>query len=544
MARTTRRGTQWSPWEFDVRLNLPEIFQSRVSLAPYLEQAIEAAQLRDAASEAHDEALEDEDAWEDDVPVTSRPITPLSRPLSPLTPLPSRSPSPPSPSELCFSSLPARSPSPLSDPPPSPPPPIGLPFGSLPARSPSPLSDPPPSPPPKISARKRHQKAGKKTRRSRARVSRAQATAFGPLPQARHSQSYREDASHIASASAADLSSSSGGNWIGSRPVKKSRLSRARLRRLKDLLKEDYNLVRWDGRRPKLILDADGRIVAVLLGRPEGADWDRVLKEVQRLMDAVRRRGVRQGIFTSQNKEHRRGNFFTMRAGLTRGPGQKRPGNLTHSKTYRRLLQRLLANHSVGRIVGFQSSGLGRYLPKLYQHQRSTMQGILHDQPELRMPFDNSIFPTVTFNLGPDVVTAEHLDLLNNAYGMCGITSNGSFDHTRGGHIYIKQLKTVCEFPSGSTILLLSATCEHGNTPIRKGETRYSMTQYAAGGLFRWAAYGYQSTSSLLAEAGGEARKQEIDGAPGEHATFALGLLSKADELDADREEVFGKMMH
>ncbi|KAF8210690.1 hypothetical protein K438DRAFT_1808031 [Mycena galopus ATCC 62051] len=490
MARTTRRGTQWSPWEFDVRLDPLEIFQSRVLLAPYLEQAIEAAQLRDAASEAHDEALEDEDAWEDDAPVTSRPITPLSRPLSPLTPLPSRSPSPPSPSELCFSSLPARSPSPLSDPPPSPPPPIGLPFGT------------------------------------------------------RHSQSYQEDASHIASASAADLSSSSGGNWIGSRPVKKSRLSRARLRRLKDLLKEDYDLVRWDGRRPKLILDADGRIVAVLLGRPEGADWDRVLKEVQRLMDAVRRRGVRQGIFTSQNKEHCRGDFFTMRAGLTRGPGQKRPGNLTHSKMYWRLLQRLLANHSVGRIVGFQSSGLGRYLPKLYQHQRSTMQGILHDQPELRMPFDNSIFPTVTFNLGPDVVTAEHLDLLNNAYGMCGITSNGSFDHTRGGHIYIKQLKTVCEFPSGSTILLLSATCEHGNTPIRKGETRYSMTQYVVGGLFRWAAYGYQSTSSLLAEAGGEARKQEIDGAPGERATFALGLLSKADELDADREEVFGKMMH
>ncbi|KAJ7937962.1 hypothetical protein B0H13DRAFT_1588208, partial [Mycena leptocephala] len=214
------------------------------------------------------------------------------------------------------------------------------------------------------------------------------------------------------------------------------------------------------------IVDADGRIVAVLLGRPEGDDWDRAMKEVQWLMNAVRRRGVRQGIFTMKNKEHRRGSFFVMRAGVTKGPGQKRPGNLTHSKTYRRLLQRLLANHSVGRIAGFQSSGLARYLPKLYQHQRTTMQGILLDQPELRLPFDNSIFPTVAFNLGPDVVTPEHLDLLNNPYGMCGVTSNGKFDHTRGGHIYLKQLKTVCEFPSGSTVLLLSATCEHGNTSI------------------------------------------------------------------------------
>ncbi|KAF8127737.1 hypothetical protein K438DRAFT_1646042 [Mycena galopus ATCC 62051] len=293
-------------------------------------------------------------------------------------------------------------------------------------------------------------------------------------------------------------------------------------------------------RRPKLIVDADGRIVAVLLGRPEGDDWDRAMKEVQRLMNTVRRRGVRQGIFTMKNKEHRRGSFFVMRAGITRGPGQKRPGNLTHPKTYRRLLQRLLANHSVGRIAGFQSSGLARYLPKLYQHQRTTMQGILLDQPELQLPFDNSIFPTVTFNLGPDVVTPEHLDLLNNSYGMCGVTSNGKFDHTHGGHIYLKQLKTVCEFPSGSTVLLLSATCEHGNTPIGTGETRYSLTQYAAGGLFRWAAYGYQSAESLLAQPGGAARKEEVDGAPGERATFALGLLSKADEVEADREAVFG----
>jgi hypothetical protein len=76
-------------------------------------------------------------------------------------------------------------------------------------------------------------------------------------------------------------------------------------------------------RRPKLILDADGRIVAVLLGRPDGADWDGVKKEARRVMDQVRARGERRGVFVAKNKLHRRGNFYTLQAGFTKGPGQK-----------------------------------------------------------------------------------------------------------------------------------------------------------------------------------------------------------------------------
>jgi hypothetical protein len=183
---------------------------------------------------------------------------------------------------------------------------------------------------------------------------------------------------------------------------------------------------------------------------------------------------------------------------------------------------------------------LARYLPKLYQHYKAIMQSIVEHQPELVQLFPNSIFPTAMFNLGPDVVTPEHLDMLNYAYGMCAVTSGGKFDHKRGGHIYIDHIKVVCEFPPGASILLLSGTCPHGNTPIARHETRYSMTQYTAGALFQWAAYGQQSVKSLLAQKGGAAKKAEVDGEAGSRAEWALGLLSKADELDADRTEVFG----
>jgi hypothetical protein len=175
-------------------------------------------------------------------------------------------------------------------------------------------------------------------------------------------------------------------------------------------------------------------------------------------------------------------------------------------------LQLLILNHYIRRIVGFQSSeckngmvkpcidasglsgGMARYAPKLYHIFSTTLKGIYENQPELEQLFSNSIFPAATWNLGPNVVTEEHNNLLN--FGMCGITSAGDYNHKLGGHIHMKQLKVVCEFPSGSSILIPSAAVTHSNTPIAKGETQYSMTQYAAGALFQWAAYGYQSAKS------------------------------------------------
>ncbi|KAF8172376.1 hypothetical protein K438DRAFT_1611990, partial [Mycena galopus ATCC 62051] len=289
------------------------------------------------------------------------------------------------------------------------------------------------------------------------------------------------------------------------------------------------------------ILDADGRIVAILLGRPEGDDWDDVMIRVAQLMDRVRKRGIQRRVFVSKNKQHRRGKFYTLRSGVTKGPGQKKPGNLAHDKEYRKLVDVIVKDRTTRRVAGFQSSGLARYAPKLYRHQHITLKGLFDRQPELEQPFPNSVFPTVTFNLGPEVVTPEHLDMLNNPSGLCAVTSAGKFDPRKGGHIFLKQLKVVCEFPSGSTVLLLSGTCEHGNTPIQKHETRSSITQYAAGALFRWAAYGYQSTKTLLGRVGGAAQKEAIDREPGERAAWSLELLSTAEGLAADRQEVFGR---
>ncbi|KAJ6610494.1 hypothetical protein B0H10DRAFT_2060181 [Mycena sp. CBHHK59/15] len=207
----------------------------------------------------------------------------------------------------------------------------------------------------------------------------------------------------------------SGTGWTDPRASKRQRLSRYQIRHLKDLLANDHDLVEWDGHDPKLILDADGRIVAMLLGRPEGENWDAVIAELECLLEGVRLRGLQRGVFKAKHRQHWRGSYFSLGDGVTKGPGQKKPGNLAHSKEYRQLLQLLMLNHSIRRIAGFQSS------------------------------FSNSIFAAATWNLGPDVVTAEHEDGLNAPHGMCGVTSTGDYNHKLGSHIYLKQLKLVIE---------------------------------------------------------------------------------------------------
>ncbi|KAJ7786970.1 hypothetical protein B0H14DRAFT_2956160 [Mycena olivaceomarginata] len=185
-------------------------------------------------------------------------------------------------------------------------------------------------------------------------------------------------------------------------------------------------------------------------------------------------------------------------------------GNLLHTRQYRRLLHHFL-----------KSSGVARYFPKLWQYMAYTMEGIQENQPTL---------PPA--NLGPNTVTFEHCDGHNLAHGVCPITSFGKFNHKIGRHLYMRQLKLAIEFPSGSSVAIMSGAFDHGNAPIMKGETRYSMTQYAAGALFRWSAYGYQTAKTLLATPGGVEKKAQFD--ERQHArAVARSVVGRIGELQS-----------
>lgn len=79
-----------------------------------------------------------------------------------------------------------------------------------------------------------------------------------------------------------------------------------------------------------------------------------------------------------------------------------------------------------------------------------------------------------------------HLDSANLPHGWCAVTVVGEFDHEKGGHLVLDELKLILEIPSGATYLIPSACITHHNTAVAKHETRFSFTQYTAGSIFRW----------------------------------------------------------
>ena len=137
------------------------------------------------------------------------------------------------------------------------------------------------------------------------------------------------------------------------------------------------------------------------------------------------------------------------------------------------------------------------YFPNLFEEYAETLHSLHEDNPLLRPLFDGGIWPALSINFPPNAYCRVHTDAGNKANGMCPIFSLGEFDATKGGHLWLPDLKLIIEFPSGCLIFIPSASLRHGNIPVAKDEVRISWTQYAAGGLFRWVSYGCCSWVTL-----------------------------------------------
>lgn len=129
------------------------------------------------------------------------------------------------------------------------------------------------------------------------------------------------------------------------------------------------------------------------------------------------------------------------------------------------------------------------FAPTLCGFFAETLEKLKANDPSLVYPYENHPFAGLTFNIGPHVCTTPHKDLLNLPWGWCAVTSLGTFDHTKGGHIVLWELKMVVQFPPHSTIFIPSAIITHSNTAIFPEERRSSITQHNSEGLFRWVAY-------------------------------------------------------
>ena len=169
------------------------------------------------------------------------------------------------------------------------------------------------------------------------------------------------------------------------------------------------------------------------------------------------------------------------------------------------------------------------------------------EEQGLRRPYDDKVgvFPCRTFNLGSQTVTTPHVDDKNFAYAWCSVTALGNFNPNLGGHFVLWDFNLAVRFPPGSTIMIPSAIFIHSNASIQEKEERFSIVQYAAGGLFRWAQRGFMTEKEWIRRQvangalQGDLKGDESDdiekakeGGPGENNfAAAAAMFTKLDEL-------------
>lgn len=140
------------------------------------------------------------------------------------------------------------------------------------------------------------------------------------------------------------------------------------------------------------------------------------------------------------------------------------------------------------------------YFPKLHNLYRNVLQDICEADPSLSLNWKECCFAASSINLG-HAVTTDHHDWGNLLFGQCAVKSAGPYNHKKGGHLVLWDLKLIIEFPSGCIAFLPSAMIRHSNTSIGPSETRHSMTFFTASGLFRWRHNNFMSDKDFMAEA-------------------------------------------
>ncbi|KAL1751667.1 hypothetical protein FB107DRAFT_221538 [Schizophyllum commune] len=288
-----------------------------------------------------------------------------------------------------------------------------------------------------------------------------------------------------------------------------------RVYRLKDMVGPDskfkFDLYRWQGRKTVPFVDKRQKVFALLAGQPDSSD-PRDAEEWMRLMHdfahTIEETGPQLSL-ASHQKCHRRGTFPASAHGHSYGGGQTEPMNIAEKPANKPLFQRVLKHPGMERIAGYVNGVARGWAPDLHAFQRQYRRRLLSHHPNLQTNFRSSVWSSITVNYGPRTVTFPHRDFSNIPWGWCPITALGNYDYRRGGHLILWELRLVVEFPPGSTIIIPSSILTHSNVAIAANETRYSVTQYTAGGLIRWVDQGYQTKEAFLASLSPQQRAEE-----------------------------------
>jgi hypothetical protein len=332
------------------------------------------------------------------------------------------------------------------------------------------------------------------------------------------------------------------GYTAGTKPARPKTDKLAPEENLENLRARSWTYIRWGGNEARPLLDRQNRSFAILAGIPPGEIYQGHCAGARKLMTKL----ADKVSFTKEQCDHIRGLFPALNVGAAFGPGQSKPHNLSIVPAQQKIADELLADPSIGYLAEMQSGKYNcnydiisqvhqvvamfkQWVPKLHEFYDSNLGTIWSNLPELKRNFPGSVWPVAAFNLSRKVASRRHRDSQNLLYGICAITSLGSFDASKGGHLVLPDLEMVIEFPAGAIILIPSALLEHANTPIGEDEERLSFTQYSAGGHFRYVDWDCRTMKETrMVDA---ARYSELQQETETNATKGWGMYSTWDEL-------------
>lgn len=139
-----------------------------------------------------------------------------------------------------------------------------------------------------------------------------------------------------------------------------------------------------------------------------------------------------------------------------------------------------------------------KYFPSVFDYYQDTLEQVCSLVPGCNVPSNDLPFASYTLNVGKQCTCNNHVDACNLACGLCMVCPFGHFDHKKGGHLIMHELKLVLSVPSGSIVYFPSALISHENIPIAAGETRQAFTAFSPATLFQWADNGYSSVDKTL----------------------------------------------
>ncbi|KAG6835186.1 hypothetical protein H0H93_004147 [Arthromyces matolae] len=255
-----------------------------------------------------------------------------------------------------------------------------------------------------------------------------------------------------------------------------------------------FTEVYWNGREPMVLTDGEGNIWGVLAGKPSDPSF---MKSADDALAFIIEKSKQAGLGEHAD-EHLRGDYPAFNVGYTYGNGGQAP-SLRDNGRFNGMLQDIMQNPNVERLLTYASASFQLWAPRLYQYYKEHMKS-LYELLNVPPFFPRSVYPSAAFNLGGRVRTYVHRDTMNLPFGWCCVLALGNFDPDVSAKLILWDAKLIIRFPHGSTIFLPSASITHSNSPIQAGDYRISITQYAPGGLFRWVDNGGRTEKELKAE--------------------------------------------